>query len=98
MPRKSRVPAIPEKPADPGKQPERSRADPKAHLKEPPTDGGSQLQETSYKSIYRRDYRFIPDNSIDPHVKGGRFIPSRDYRFIPEHSAVQPTWRSAVTA
>ena len=35
MPRKS-VPAIPEKPTGRGKQPERSRADPKPRLKEPP--------------------------------------------------------------
>jgi hypothetical protein len=35
MPRKS-VPAIPEKPAGRGKQPQRSPADPKALLKEPP--------------------------------------------------------------
>jgi hypothetical protein len=35
MPRKS-VPAIPEKPTGGGEQPERSRADPKALLKEPP--------------------------------------------------------------
>ena len=43
MPRKSRVPAIPEKPAGRGKQPERSRADPKARLKEEPLASVVQL-------------------------------------------------------
>ena len=35
MPRKSRVPALPEKPTGRGKPPERPRADPKARRKEP---------------------------------------------------------------